>query len=326
MRFKKTQIIALANQKGGCGKTTSSIAIAAAFNQLGYSVAVVDIDPQCNATESFGISPTDLYSQGKLSILDGYIKKRSAIDIQVGFDPERFDNKLFVIPGNKQLGEVGGYLETEAMQQLKFERAEIEVDELRDEHRGRLRSCLDSLRGVHDVIIIDTPPNLGYLMTSALVASDWFIIPVFPSQYDLAGLEELTVTIGKIRKKYNPTLKLAGVLLGNFDKSTKLDSQIYKLLCQKFGEDAVFQTTISRGVRMRELTFTKQTVFEFEGASQQADQFLTLVNEMINRAVKGPESSKALPQIEKVVERVENSDVDMSQLPEFEEQRGVING
>ena len=77
VRFKQTQIIALANQKGGCGKTTSSIAIAAAFNQMGYSVAIVDIDPQCNATESFGISPTDLYRQGRLSILDGYIKKRS---------------------------------------------------------------------------------------------------------------------------------------------------------------------------------------------------------------------------------------------------------
>lgn len=326
MRFKQTQIIALANQKGGCGKTTSSIAIAAAFNQLGYSVAIVDIDPQCNATESFGISPTNLYNEGKLSILDGYIKKRAAIDIQVGFEPERFNDRLFVVPGHKSLGEVGGYLDTEALQQIKFERAEIDIDDLKDEHRGRLKKSLDSLRGVHDVVIIDTPPNLGYLMTSALIASDWFIIPVFPSQYDLAGLEELTVTIGKVRKKYNPTLKLAGVLLGNYDKSTKLDSQIYKLLCQKFGDEAVFQTTISRGVRMRELTFSKQTVFEFEGAKQQADQFLALVAEMINRAVKGPETSKPMPEIEKVVERVQNSNVDMSELPELEEHREVANG
>lgn len=326
MKFKETQIIALANQKGGCGKTTSSIAIAAAFNKMGYSVAIVDIDPQCNATESFGISPTELFAQKKLSILDGYIRKRSALDIQIGFEPERFDNRLFVVPGNKQLGEVGGYLETEAMQEIKFERPEIDIDDLRDEHRKRLRHSLDSLKGVHDVVIIDTPPNLGYLMTSALVASNWFIIPVFPSQYDLAGLEELTVTIGKIRKKYNPELKLAGVLLGNFDRSTKLDSQIYQLLCQKFGDEAVFQTTISRGVRMRELTFSKQTVFEFEGAQQQADQFISLVKEMINRASKGTQTIKPLPELEKVVERVETNKVDMSELPEIADQREVING
>lgn len=326
MKFLKTQVIALANQKGGCGKTTSSIAIAAAFNQLGYSVAIVDIDPQCNATESFGISPDEQLKQKKLSVLDGYINKRAAIDIQVGFPKERFDDKLFLIPGHKSLGEVGSYLDGEALLQTKFERAEIELDDLKHEHRGRLRNSLNSLKGVHDVIIIDTPPNLGYLMTSALIASDWFIIPVFPSRFDLAGLEDLTRTIGKIREKYNPTLKLAGVLLGNFDKSTNLDAQIYSLLCQKFGESAVFNTTISRGVRMRELTFTKQTVFEFEGAKQQADQFLTLVQEMVNRASKGKATTKPLPEIEEVVERVENSDVDMSQLPELEDEREVVNG
>ena len=324
MRFKETQVIALANQKGGCGKTTSSISIAAAFNKLGYSVALVDTDPQCNATTSFGIDPNELFSKKKLSLLDAYINKRAAIDIQIGFESSRFNDGLFVIPGNSQIGEVGHHLEMEAQAATRFTRADIEIDDIRDEHRRRLRTSLDSLRGVIDVIIIDTPPNLGYLMTSALVAADWFIIPVFPSKYDLAGLEELTVTINKIRQKYNPELKFAGVLLGNFDKSAKLDAQIYKLLCDKFSESAVFQTTISRGVRMRELTFSNETIFEFEGGAQQSEQFLSLVREMINRASKGSNTTKPLPELEKVVEHAGTVGIELTISPE--QLREVANG
>src|SRR6185503_20876497 len=98
--------------------------------------------------------------------------------------------------------------------------------DIRREQRFRLRKSLDSLRGLHDVIIIDTPPNLDFLMTTALVAADWFIIPVFPSGYDLSGLTTLTVTVEKVRSRYNPTLRLAGVLLGNYDRSASLDRQI----------------------------------------------------------------------------------------------------
>lgn len=112
MKFQKTQVIALANQKGGCGKTTSSISIAAAFNKLGYSVAVVDTDPQCNATTSFGINPDELPSKGMMSLLDAYMSKRAAIDIQIGFE-DRFDNRLFVVPGNKNLSSVGPRLDLE---------------------------------------------------------------------------------------------------------------------------------------------------------------------------------------------------------------------
>jgi chromosome partitioning protein len=311
MKFKETQIIALANQKGGCGKTTSSVSIAAAFNKLGYSVALVDTDPQCNATQSFGIDPHVLYDEKMLSLLDAFLNKRAAKDIQIGFPKERFDDRLFVVPGNEQLGEVGIYLELEAIQYSRFKKAEIDLDKIKDEHRNRLKESLKSLRGQVDVVIIDTPPNLGFLMTSALVAADWFIIPVFPSKYDLNGLESLTQTINQIRVTYNPELQMAGVLLGNFDKTTKLDTQIYSLLCKKFGETSVFQTTIGRGVRMKEMVFNNQTIFEFEDTATQANDFLKLVKEMIGRAMKGKNTTRPLPKIEEVIEHASSSGVSL---------------
>jgi len=326
MKFKETQIITFANQKGGCGKTTSSVSIAAAFNKLGYSVAIVDTDPQCNATQSFGIDLHDLYDQGKLSLLDAFLNKRAATDIQINFPQERFDNRLVVIPGNEQLGEVGIYLELEAIQYSRFKKAEIDLDKIKDEHRNRLKESLKSLRGQVDVVIIDTPPNLGFLMTSALIAADWFIVPVFPSKYDLNGLESLTQTINQIRVTYNPKLQMAGVLLGNFDKTTKLDAGIYNLLCKKFGENSVFQTTIGRGVRMKEMVFNNQTIFEFEDTAAQATDFLKLVNEMINRAMKGQDAARPLPNIENVIDHAQSSEVDLENITSEELMKEVSNG
>ena len=323
MKFAKTQIIALANQKGGCGKTTSSMSIAAAFHRLGYSVALVDTDPQCNATRCFGVNPDELYSQGKLSLLDAYIGKRAAVDIQVGFG-DRFDGRFFVVPGNSNLSSVGPRLELEVQVQIsEIGAAEVDAEDIRREQRFRLRRSLDSLRGVHDVVIIDTPPNLDFLMTTALVAADWFIIPAFPSGFDLQGLEALTRSINKIRERFNPGLQLAGVLLGNFDKSSRLDAQIQALLVKKFGPGVVFQNTIGRTVRMRELTVYNLTVFEHEPAQAQAEQFLSLVNEMINRASKGTNTLNPLPRIEEVIQHAENEPTPLAVTPAMLE---VSNG
>ena len=310
MKFPKTQVIALANQKGGCGKTTSSISRAAAFNMLGYSVAIVDTDPQCNATTSFGVNPDELYTAGKMSLLDAFVNKRAASDIQVGFG-ERFNDRLFVVPGNRNLSSVGPRLDLEVQVQIsQVGAAEVDAEDIRKEQRFRLRKSIDSLRGIHDVVIIDTPPNLDFLMTAALVAADWFIIPVFPSGFDLQGLETLTGTINKIRERYNPGLQLAGVLLGNFDKSAKLDSQLHALLVKKFGDAAVFQNTIGRSVRMRELTVLNRTVFEHEPAAAQGEQFLSLVREMINRASKGENTVKPLAKLEEVISHAATQSVD----------------
>ena len=175
------------------------------------------------------------------------------------------------------------------------ERTTLDADEMRSEQRLRLLRSLDSLRGKRDVVVIDTPPSLDFLMVSTLVAADWFIIPVFPSGYDLKGLELLMRTVSKVRERYNPGLRLAGVLLGNYDRTATLDRDIHNMLKKRFGEEVVFNTTIGRSVRMRDATVRGQTIFELPEAQAQAQQFLTLISEMLNRSKPKDQTLKPLP-------------------------------
>ena len=306
MRFPKTQVIALVNQKGGCGKTTSSVAIAAAFSHLGYSACVVDTDPQCNATQSFAVDSEALMQKGRFTLADAYVKKKPAIDIELGFG-DRFEERLTLVPGNRGLSGIPLRLESELQVAIaEGDKTTLDADEMRSEQRLRLRRSIDSLRGIRDVVIIDTPPTLDYLMVSTLIAADWFIIPVFPSGYDVKGLELLMRTVAKVRQHYNPGLRLAGVLLGNYDRVATLDAQIHQMLKDRFGGDVVFNTTIGRSVRMREATVTGKTIFEIPEAEAQAQQFVSLVNEMLNRGSKKKETTlNPLPD-EEVFGRVAN--------------------
>lgn len=291
MRFPKTQIIALVNQKGGCGKTTSAVALSAGFATLGYSACLVDTDPQCNATESFGIRAESIVEEGGYTLADAYLKKRAASAIERGLE-ERFGGLLKLVPGNRGLSSVPLKLESELQIAIADgERTTLDADEMRTEQRLRLKTSLDTLRGQRDVVVIDTPPSLDFLMVSTLIAADWFIIPVFPSGYDLKGLELLMRTVAKVRERYNPGLRLAGVLLGNYDRTASLDRQIHAMLKKRFGEDVVFGTTIGRSVRMRDATVRGKSIFEMPEAQVQSEQFLTLIHEMLNRGSKRPDQT-----------------------------------
>lgn len=287
MRFRDTQVIVFANQKGGCGKTSSTVSTAAAFASLGYSACVVDTDPQCNATDNLGVDPDEALRDGRFTLADAYLGKVPAARIAI--TPEgRFDGRIAVVPGHRALSSVSARLENEVLQLLADENSsDLDGEDLRREHRMRLRKSIDSLRGQFDVVLIDTPPNLDFLMTSALIAADWYVVPTFPSGYDLKGLEVLTRTIDKVRKQYNPALALAGVLLGNYDRTTSLDKQVHDLLRQRFTPALVFATTIARSVRYREATMGRITIFEHPEGREQADQYVALVKEMINRGAKG---------------------------------------
>ena len=283
MRFRKTHVIVLANQKGGCGKTTTAVNLAAGLAREGFSVCLVDTDPQCNATDTFGISRDDLAKAGHFTVADAFLAKKAAREIEFGFG-ERFQDHMFLVTGHRGLGTVSHRLDAQLQATLSNENySELDADDLKNEHRLRLKNSLDSLRGPHDAIIIDTPPELGFLMTSSLIAADWFIIPVFPSGYDLKGLETLTRTVEKVQKRYNPRLHLLGVVIGNFDARTKLDSDIQKILVRDFGEQFVFKTTIHRAVKHREATVYGQTIFERAAGEQAAEQFLSLTKEVIVR-------------------------------------------
>jgi chromosome partitioning protein len=307
MKFQETQVVAFVNQKGGCGKTSATVSTAAAFAELGYKASVVDTDPQCNTTESFGVDLDAHIRKGGYTLVDAYLKRRPAKDLQIDFG-ERFHGNLTVVPGHKGLRSVRARLESEMQAELSSENSSIlDADDIQTDHRLRLRASLDSLRGQKDVVFIDTPPDLDFLMTTALIAADWFIIPIFPSGYDLSGLEALMQAVEKVRKRYNPTLRLAGVLLGNYDQSAKLDKDIYKLLTRKFGPEYVFDTTIGRSVKHREATVYRQTIFEHAPDHGAGDQYISLAREMINRGQKTKvnQTTRPLPP-EDALQRVAN--------------------
>ncbi len=296
MRLPRTQIVTLANQKGGCGKTTASVSLAAAFALDGYSVSLVDADPQCNATDTFGVDRDRLVEEGRFTLADAYLAKKAAREIEYGFGEDRFEGRLRIIPGHRALGTVPHRLDAQLQATVANDNySDLDADDIKNEHRMRLKQSIDSLRGQRDLVIIDTPPDLGFLMTTALIASDWYIIPVFPSGYDLKGLETLWRTVEKVKERYNPKLQLLGVLIGNFDSRPKLDADIQRMLSQKFGGQVVFSTVINRSVKHREACIYGQTIFEHAAGQQAAEQYLALAREVLARLEKSLQAEMTPP-------------------------------
>ncbi|HWC00838.1 MAG TPA: ParA family protein, partial [Bryobacteraceae bacterium] len=249
----------------------------------GYTACIVDTDPQCNATDSFGVDRDELSKAGRYTVADIYLAKKPASEAAIGFG-SRFGGKLTLVPGHRGLVSVSHRLDSQLQAAISGEdSSDLDADDLKNEHRQRLKNSLDSLRGLCDVVFIDTPPDLGFLMTTALIGADYFIIPVFPSGYDLKGLETLMRTVEKVQKRFNPRLRLLGVLLGNYDAVAKLDSDIHKMLSRKFGGNLIFDTTINRSVKHREATVYGQTIFEHAQGQQAANQFQTLTREVVAR-------------------------------------------
>jgi chromosome partitioning protein len=283
MRLQRTQVIALANQKGGCGKTTGSVSVAAALAGLGYSVTLIDTDAQCNATDTFGLDRDDLAKQGLFSVADVYLQKKPISEIQF-IVSGRFGEKLSLVSGHRGLNGIQARVDADIAARVAGEQAsDLDADDLRNEYRLRLKNSIASVQGKQDFVIIDTPPELGYLLTTALIAADWYVIPVFPSGYDLKGLESLTKTIEKVTKRYNPRLRCMGVLLGNYDPRAKLDRDILKMLAGMFGENILFETVVARSVKHREATVYGLTIFEHAGTEPAALQYEAVAKEIIAR-------------------------------------------
>lgn len=283
IKLKRTVVVAMTNQKGGCGKTTTTVSLAAGLARQGYRAVVVDTDPQCNATDSFGVDREALLKDGYFTVADAYLARRPMQEIVVNF-PERFATSLYVAPGHRGLSSVPQRLESELQELLASEgRSALDADDIRNEQRARLGESIAGLNGEVDVVLIDTPPDLGFIMTTALVAADYFLIPVFPSGYDLKGLETLAGTADKIQKRLNPKLQLLGVVLGNMDASARLDSDIREMLQVKFGAERVFQTAISRSVKHREAPVYGRTIFEHASGTPAAAQFAAFSEEVAAR-------------------------------------------
>ncbi len=249
--------IAIANQKGGVGKTTTAINLAAALAQRGKRVLLVDLDPQGNSTLSF-INPEEI----TFSVYE--LLTEPSVDFKSAVHASPIAN-LSVLPSRISLAKLEGKL----------------VGEL--DAPFRLKDRLDPVSRDYDVLVIDTPPTLGLITVNALVAATHLIIPIQSSYYALEGTDDLLETIEKVKARPNPQLQVLGVVVTLFDRRTTLARNIHDQILNVFGEK-VFQTTISKSVRLEESPAYKESIFTFAPSSSGAVEYDKLCEEVIRRA------------------------------------------
>jgi chromosome partitioning protein len=250
------KIIAFSNQKGGIGKTTSAVNIAAAVAKSGKKVMLCDFDPQGNATSGVGISKkgTQLTSY---DLLTGKADAKDTI-IQTNFD------NLWVMPTN--IGLAGAEYELVTAEKREFV----------------IRDALASIKDEFDYIMIDCPPSLGILTVGALSAADGVLIPMVCEYYALEGLSQLMLTIRQVKKRYNPALEITGILLTMFDKRLNLTMQV-KAELEKYYKDKLFETTIVRNVRLSEAPSYGMPVIYYDKSSKGAVAYTAVAKELTER-------------------------------------------
>ncbi|WP_018923283.1 ParA family protein [Salsuginibacillus kocurii] len=249
-----TKRIAIANQKGGVGKTTSSVNISASLASIGHHVLLVDIDPQGNATSGAGVEKGDV----DRCVYNLLVEEATATELIHPSSVERLD----VLPATIQLSG-----------------AEIELVPTIS-REVRLQKGLASLSDQYDYIIIDCPPSLGLLTINALTAADSVIIPVQCEYYALEGLSQLLNTVRLVQKHLNTNLAIEGVLLTMLDARTNLGLQVIEEV-KKYFQDKVYETVIPRNVRLGEAPSHGKPIVEYDPRSRGADVYLNLAKEVV---------------------------------------------
>ena len=251
-------IISFANQKGGVGKTTSAVNIAACVASLGYRVLLADLDPQGNATSGVGQNKKSL----RVSMYDALL---GACPPAAAIVPTRFDG-LWLLPATMDLAG-----------------AEIELLD-REKREYSLRSVLSEIAGDFDFIFTDCPPSLGMLTVNALSCSHGVVIPMQCEYYSLEGLSQLMISIKKVKQLYNPALSITGILITMYNGRLNLSTQVLAEL-KRYYADKLFKTPVVRNVKLSEAPSFGQPIFYHDKYSKGSLAYMDIAKELVSRVL-----------------------------------------
>lgn len=248
------KVIAVGNQKGGVGKTTTTVNLGAALAYLGKKILIIDSDSQGNATSGLGVERSDVMNSLYEIMVDGIAMAPCIL-------PTSREN-LFIVPSNIQLAA-----------------AELELAN-EPNRESKLKDALAPVKDAYDYILIDCPPSLGQLSINAFTASDTILIPVQAEYYALEGLSQLLNTIRLVQRSYNPDFRIEGVLITMLDARTNLGYEVVEEV-KKYFQEKVYQTIISRNIRLSEAPSYGQSIIDYDVKSRGAELYIELAKEVL---------------------------------------------